>query len=650
MSRYDELHKNETKILKETRKLIRESKSFISEKKTDVKDVGDLITQQWNELAKNPVKKTGVFETVPLIYAMSTSSPDDMTISEMKKILSQDKDWDDNAKSWLLTLIDLIGNDKKLYRSFVDNIVYKKILSKSGDDLKDLNGGEVISDFIHGSIKGKNGFYNLLPQDSKSKDFTADVILFWNNSNVAKEVLKAGPDSPLNNMSPNDEEPSLVDLDDGTLMACVSLKALEGKIGKVTKFVVKKYSDGSMEMVSQEEINENIQINEGLFSSMANMFSNVLGWMKNTKIAKKLKEWYDSFKNWSKNLFDTITKIVSPTSPSVIKSKTEFDRIKKDADELLLEFDKELNEHLKRNGITEASDEEEIQISNCFAKKLDSWYQKFNNDVSQYNKIFKEFGTKISRYEKSKFLKIQFESLDTENKSFQDWITSVKTFMEDELGKTKEGSNISSKSSCKFLMKGNQPFKISRARLKPILMSNANFASISVISGIINQYLGSFKESDVDKAVNDLIKFSTELNSEAIFGGVYDIPLIKYDGTKILKLGTRKKYEEEHVKQMSKQLKGMETLPILGIKIYPSKVKGAPIPTYYAVIMYGIAEMVENIEKGKTDERPIEEKLLYNEIMFNCNSGSDFAFAIEGTTRITGKQLLDKLNKSSIVS
>jgi hypothetical protein len=647
MGRYEELHRNQTKVLNETRKLVRGTKSLVSEKKTVVKDAGDLITQQWSELVKNPVRKTGVFETIPLVYAMSTSSPDDMTISEMKGILSQNKDWDSNAKSWLMTLIELIGNDKKLYRSFVDNIVYGKILSKSGDDLKDLNGGEPISDFIHGSISGKNGFYNLLPKDSKSKEFTADVILFWNNSNVAKDVLRAGPDSPLNNMAPNDEDPNLVDLDDGTLMACVSLKALEGKIGKLTKFVVNKYADGSMEMVSQDETNENLQINEGLFSSMANMFSSALGWVKNTKIAKKLKEWYDSFKNWSKNLFDMITKIVSPTSPSVTKAKTQFDRIKKDADELLSEFDKELSEHLKRNGITEASDTEEIQISNCFAKKLESWYQKFNSDVSQYNKTFQDFGTKISRYEKSKFLKIQFESLDTENKSFQDWIASVKTFMEDELGKTKEGTIISSKSDCRFLMKGNKPFKISRAKLKPILMSNANFTSISIINDIIDQFIGSFSETDTDKALNDLIKFSTELNSEAIFGGVYEIPLIKYDGTKILKLGTRKKYEEETVKNMSKQLKGIDTLPIVGIKVYPSgKEKGSVIPTYYSIIMYGVAEMIENIEKGKTDTRSIEEKLLYNEIMFSCNSGSQFRFAIESPTRITGKQLLAKLNKN----
>jgi hypothetical protein len=151
---------------------------------------------------------------------------------------------------------------------------------------------------------------------------------------------------------------------------------------------------------------------------------------------------------------------------------------------------------------------------------------------------------------------------------------------------------------------------------------------------MIEDLLKKSKSLKTSEAIGSLIKFSTELNAEAIFGAATDIPLIKYDGTKIMKFGSRKNYEESHKIKMMDYFKSIKTLPIIGLKIYPPKSKETV--TYYVVLLYTLSDY-----NGGESTKPMEGDFVYNVISFKCNSGSDFAFAIESDTTISG----DKISK-----
>ena len=668
MSRYESLRQNEEVVLKRTRRFLRENKFVVLEKTKSKVPPTNPIAIAWDEFAKTATAKTTVFETIPIIFAMTETPPDQITMAEMREILNRPKDWDKTAKDWLNGVFDALIEDddltdeqsEKLFKSFISNVVYGQgesrqspIITPGAPSLKDLNGGQVISDFIHGSIKGKGGFYSVLQQDEGSKDFTADVILFWENENASKDILTGGDESPLKNAEIDDENPDLMILSDDSKMACVSLKAFVGKIGKITRFVLHKYDDGSIEIDSDDDTNENLEINEGFLDSFEGVFSKALTWISNTKVAKKLKEWYDGFTKWSTEFFGKIQKIVSPSSPDVLSGKSEYERMKKEADSLLEEFDKQLEEQIKRNGIiSEDKSEEKLQMTDCYYNKLKSWYELFGKDMSNYNKTFQEFNKSVGQYQNNPFFKLQFESLKLDDEKFTKWSESVKKLMEQDFAQLKPGEKSSKKSSCKVLLQGGEVFRLSRAELKPYLMSNANFASIGVLKKMVDRCLGSYKEEDVKNAINDLIKFSTEINAEAVFGGVSNIPLVKYNGTSIERLGTRKQYEEKTVKELSNAFKKDIDIPIVGIKIFPARLKkqGDPFPTWYTVLMYSLAGIDEKIEKGKNDTRPIKEKLLYNEIRYSCNSGSKFSFASEGIKRISGTDLERYLKSETIPS
>jgi len=705
MDRYQELHENESKILSDIRKFLRENKSFISEKdktskiktkgskvKPSGKNVAksksqqkisgkrtitkkpsdaqqkseDKVVEQWNLMAKNPVTKTAILETIPLVYALIGGPPNKVTYSQIRSLILENYNWNEKAKKWLTGMFDIIDKSDApsgLRGSFRENIIYGKILSKDGQSISDINGGKKISDFIHESIKGegtgkkrKKGFYDILTQDSKSKEFTADVVVFWGGGKgVAQKVLDGT--IPFDSFVPNETNSTLVSEKDGVTMACISLKALHGKLGKIKKFVVNHYADGSSQMLFSdddevdESINENNELNENLFSSMKDMISKFVTTVSNTAVAKKIVGWYNDFKKWASTTYENITKIISPSSQEVTEGQTEFDRMKKEADDLLAEFDNQMNEYIKTHGLTEASENTPIPITDCYAKKVEAWYSSFDRKMTEYNAKFIEFGTMVQQYQNDDLLRIQFTSLNTGLSSFKDWKSSVRNFITTELKEAKKhpGDFISSKSKCRALLYGDTEFVKSRAEMKPILMSAANFASLDTINGIIKRYSTvSTKENSLG-ALNNIVKIATGFNAEAIYGGTFDIPLIKYDGTKILRLGSRKSYEDKATDYLVSKIKDMnKKLPVIGIKVYPSDAKGIIIPTWYQVIAYTLAEYIENTEAGVEDTRPIEERLSYNVIMFSCNSGSEFAFSIEGTGRITGTQLLDKLTKDSV--
>ena len=618
MSRYESLRENERKVLQRTRKFLVEAPRVKKEPPTENEQ---LVLDSW----KNLKNKTKVFETIPLIYALYQKPDEYVTAQDMIDVLNISHDWDESGKIWILTLLNKIKKDEKAYQTFISTVV-EAIVSRGGPSLKDLNGGKVINDFIHGSI---TKFYSELKKNSQynkdSKTFTADVVVLWGPGS-ASTVLSG---RQLKEMEPTSE--SLVLLaDKKTLMGCVSLKALDGRVGKVTTLFQAKFGKSFGEG----------KVDEGIFDGVSDMFSTAIEKAKNSKIFSKIKEVFTKFTTWAKTTVDIIKSVFSPNSKEVLEAKSKNEEIVDDAEMLLKEFDKELQEHYSKLGkpITEASEDEAIQISSCFRKQLLTWYSSFENDTKNFNKMFLEFNSKASKFATTNYFRLSFTSLPEKTKEYSlelnrinHMIKKVKTAKEEELQKKR-------RTSCLLLNSGSTPLTFTRKELKTILMSNANYVSLSLINNMVDQYLSKSKSLKTADSLESLIKFATELNAEAIFGAAVDIPLIKYDGKQIIKFGSRGDYEKEHSKKMADYFASVKTLPVIGLKIYPPRGSTA----YYSIIMYSLADYT-----GSESIKPTDADFKYNVISFKCNSGSDFTFAVESDNTNTGDKILKALSSET---
>ena len=576
-----------------------------------------FIEQSWKSLAN----KTKVFETIPLIYAVSKKS--DLTADDMIGILNKPFDWDDSGKEWLLKVLKKIRSDERAFDTF-KKVVIAGTVDPDAPTLKELYNGTPVTGFIHKNI---TKFYAKLKSVSKynekSKTFTADVVLFWGPG----KVQDAFQGDLLKGMKPDSE--SLIRLKDGkTIMACVSLKALEGRVGKVTAFFIDKFGD-------QTELSNEVIIN-GIDEGVIDMFKSAVSKVKDVSsdVVKKAKEYLTDFTEWVKESKDEITDVFSTSNENVSDAQVEAKEITEDADEVLSAFDEEIVEHFNRTGkpITEASDDEPIQVSVCFQTKMLSWYSKFENNKKKYNTVFTDFQKTVNEYATKNFFRLKFESLTEKNRDFKNEMNRIEQMMKRvKNAKPKSGSDSSKKQKCTLIFEGSKPLQFTRKELKNILMSNANFIAIGMLQKMIGDYLKSSNKKNTKEAIQNLVKFATQINAEAIFGGAIDVPLIKYNGKVIIKYGSRDKYEDTHSTNMVNYFNSAKTIPIIGLRIVPSKGKTGEISTYYSITIYCLSDY-----KGTTGSKPKDSDFTYNVIAFKCNSGSDFTFAVEADSTADG--------------
>lgn len=606
-----------SRIIRSVNDILKESKRINEKESTPKLSKNEkFIVDSWNQLAGPASKsfKTKVFESIPLIYAVSKKS--DPTATDMISLLNKNYDWDSSAKDWLLKVLTKIEGDKAAFKTFKDTIVAGTIDSNA-PTLKELYGGKPVDSFIHANI---TKFYAKLKSVSKyndkSKQFTADVVLFWGPG----KVQDAFQGDLLKGMKADAE--SLVKLKDGkTIMACVSLKALEGRVGKITSYMVGKFGQG----VAENKIEEGVM---DLFKGAVTKFKDV-----SSASVNKMKEYVTSFTEWVKKTKDQLTNVFSPSNKNVADAQVKTKEIVQDSEEVLNEFDKEIAEHLNRNGkpITEASEDEPIEISSCFREKLLTWSKKFESDAKSYNKIFNEFQKNVSEYSTKNFFRLNFKELDVTKKEFDIEFQRIKSIV-DKVKRAKEQVDTSGKKQkCLILTDGTTPIRFTRKEIKNILMSNANFVAIQMLNNMVNDYLKKANKSNTKDAISNLVKFATEINAEAVFGAAIDVPLIKYDGKIIVKYGSRDKYEVNHTKKMVEYFNSAKTIPIIGLRITPVQSKTGDVSTYYSITLYCLSDY-----KGSSDSKPKDSDFIYNQIAFKCNSGSEFTFAIESDSVVRG--------------
>lgn len=623
-------------------KLIESTDGILTEENTigiDISEAGlsanqQMIVDEWKllKLKKNTAIKTAVFETIPLIYALSPTK----TVSHeyITKKLGQFYDWDWQGKQWLLNILGKIQGDDAAYQTFLD-VVVGSIIKPDAPSIKDINKGIPVSGFIHGGV---DTFKDIIKTKSNhidaSKPFTADVILIWGTAKASE--IKKNANGILDRLTYDDD--SLITLADGkTVIACVSLKALWGRVGKAKSTFMTKYPH---RFPGSKQTTESIVV-EGLADSVKNFFRTTVGLP--SAIVTKIKEGFNAFKEWVTNTKITITSIFSNTNPKVSQYEQKHQKSMQVVKDILADLD-EL--------VGEAVSSPAVLISTCLKYKILNWYKTIQSDISLYNKAFDDFSVKIAKYKTSKLLRINFTSLDSQKKEYQVEVAKISKLISD-LQRAqssgvpiKKASTFSSKfsktSKCFGLQLDGSDFTLRKDQLKPILMHDANYQSIGLISDMVDEYIKNTNQSETNETIANLVKFTTELDVEAIFGGAIDLPLIKYDGTKIVRYGTRKLYQQKQIDKILTYFKSVDSLPVVGVKISPSVGRGMKFGAFYDIFVYMLSDY-ELSDDGQVKNS----NFIYTLYNFRCNRGSDFAFTIEGDTILNGDDVLKQIGQTT---
>ncbi len=198
--------------------------------------------------------------------------------------------------------------------------------------------------------------------------------------------------------------------------------------------------------------------------------------------------------------------------------------------------------------------------------------------------------------------------------------------------------------SCAPLEINGKPLYVSRQQLKNILFANGNSTSFELMTLLLKDSFKGVKPENLKQKKDALLKLAVTLSTESVFGRSGSLPLVKYTGTHLYQLGTKQDYSKKQSTALNVVFGGTKVnsfnLPIVALKVAPSKGKTGDSPYYYNVSLYTLYT-VEPSEAGKIEPKQVK----YAVIAFKCNSGSKFAFAVEGDKELGGDSLAKDLAK-----
>ncbi len=549
---------------------------------------------------------TPFMETVPLVEAMV---PGTVTLDVIIKTVEGNKnmDWKPEALK-AISAVKRFQNDP----ASVDFINNKYLKGKSnigspivqeGVNMKQLNGNKPIDSFIHGKI---NEFYNYIETGEVNKVFTADVILFWGvDDPFDTEVLGAVAENLTN---PKIVKDVLVDLGKGRLMACVSLKASRGRIGKMTQYL-SRYGN----------VGDDVQT-EGIGDSVKALLSK----LAQTKIGQTVIKAYNKLKQMFSSLYDSVKNAVSPSSKSV----SDYNSVSTSL--------KELNKLVDEAPIDEV-DGDAVVCSTCMQARLLE-IKPYVDKVLEGNSLA-TLESNLKTIAKDGLFVTKFTNLEPTANEMKQGHAKLKNIYT-AIAKAKP-AQAAGKGKCAPLVVNGKPLKVARTDLKNVIFTNGNAIAFELITNIIND---AFKDIDINnlKEKRDaLIKLAVTFSAEMVFGKSGALPLAKYTGKKLEKLGTKQQYIDKKSKSANNLVKGNTDLPVLALKIYPSGGKKGETPYYFNVYFYTLY----TIEEPKRNEYTPED-VSYAVIAFKCNSGSKLAFAVEADKEVNGVGLKKDLQST----
>lgn len=123
---------------------------------------------------------------------------------------------------------------------------------------------------------------------------------------------------------------------------------------------------------------------------------------------------------------------------------------------------------------------------------------------------------------------------------------------------------------------------IDRNAFKPMIYFNSNILAFEFFEKILDKVLSQGSSvSDQKKIKDEFIKISSQISAEAIFGKNDGLPLIKYDGKKIQRLGKKKEYS---ITSIAEQKGG-------DFKVGKIEIKKSKDGNYFIIYLYLIFEL-----------------------------------------------------------
>jgi hypothetical protein len=123
---------------------------------------------------------------------------------------------------------------------------------------------------------------------------------------------------------------------------------------------------------------------------------------------------------------------------------------------------------------------------------------------------------------------------------------------------------------------------IDRDAFKPVIYFNSNILAFEFFEKILDKVMSQGSSlSDQKKIKDEFINISSQISAEAIFGKNDGLPLIKYDGKKIQRLGKKKEYS---ISSITEQKGG-------DFKVGKIEIKKSKDGNYFIIYLYLIFEL-----------------------------------------------------------
>lgn len=554
----------------------------------------------WSKLSAT--QRTVFFELIPIVQAVQGKSK--VTTRSIIKTIenNNDLDWGDIG--------DIIAALKKLLAkspesvSWLDNYYLAGKLDSSPitatGGMTTVFNNKKASSFIWSRIKTFYGWLKDVVVE-KNKVFTADVILLWGVDDpfTIQDKIKAAILKPKRVKG----YPSIIDLGNNQYMACVSLKAGQGRIGKLTSYM--------NNFLPQSAQNESTIFEVDGFKKLL------------TTLGGKVSEYWNKLKSFFTSIITNIKQSFSQDNETISLANT----IGQELDE----FEKMIDEAEPMSGVTTEADKDEfIVCTTCMQARL----QKMSGFLNKFMKgtAFNEFDRTMKLYQQTNGFAYKFSKIDTKKAEVAKISKSVEVVVQKLLkAKVKDPKALTNKSSCAPL-----DVQLRRSELKNILHLGANENAIYTITNLLKSSFPSGMPTNSKVAMKGLVKVAINLNAQSVFGLSGNLPLAKFTGRlPVEELGTKDEYIQGQTDSTLKYVKDMGGLPVIALKITPSSGKAGSkeSPFYYSMLLYTLYDI-------EPADKITPANFIYAVIALKANSGSDFSYAVEADATQTGAGLL----------
>lgn len=433
-------------------------------------------------------------------------------------------------------------NTKKIYFESISGNI-------SGETLEKVNGKP--SGFIHKDIETFYRYFDASIYASKdtSKENTGDSVLLYNCSPT--EIYAALKENRLTGTSE-----SLVEIVDeqskptGKKFAIVSLKAGEGRVGKVLKFLgsqlqipsatpsvrnpeeeedPRKVFSGGASVFPQNEIFNDIFLGKQILNEIE--FFNALR-SNLTRIIAKV----GTLPELVKNLWDDFTRRIKSLTTKLYN--TLLQSITQDTKAIASQYNNliSLQEKIESEVLlSEDKSKKPVEISHTLYVNVKS----FVNEVEKINfhSLFGDVIQKSNTLNQNNIFQVDIEGID------ENVIQGIKNKIVNDIWKNNFFNKLHNQSCSTQRVSCDPPVYIERDAFSPMLIFNSNIIALKFFQSFLNRVISqSGGMSDQKRIREEFIKLSIQISAEAIFGKNEGLPLIKFDGKKIQRLGNKVDY------------------------------------------------------------------------------------------------------------